>query len=103
VRQYRPDEYSSRVEVYRGNQAQFVAADVKHKQIADFIGTWKECAQDSKVMPLRFFAQTIPLLQRTGALRMRLLCSQNSAMSNYVHVASISQKEILVARNNLPE
>ena len=80
VRQYRPDKYPPRVEVNRCNQAKLVSADVEHKYIAHFIAARKECAQISKIVPLGFFAKAIPLIQRTGALRIRLLCRHNPAV-----------------------
>jgi hypothetical protein len=71
VRQNCPDEYSPCVEVNRGNQAQFVSSDVEHKYIAHFIGTGEERSQFCKIVPLGLFAKAVPLIQCTGALRMR--------------------------------
>jgi hypothetical protein len=101
VRQYCSDKYSLCVEVDRGNQAQFVSSDIEHKYIAHFVGAGKERSQLRKIVPLGFFAKAIPLLQRTGTLRMRLLCRHNPAMCDYVHKIIISQKEISLSIGNI--
>jgi len=97
VRQNCPDKHTSCVEVNRGNQAQLVAADVKHKHIADFIGTGEECPQLCKITPIGFLAKSIPLIKRAGTLGMRLLCSHNPAMGDDVHAGSLSQNEIFAS------
>ena len=74
---------------------QFVPANVEHEYITHLASAGKQFSQLREIAPLGLLAQAVPLFQSTRALRMILLRSHDTAVSDDVHGKNyISNRDI---------
>jgi hypothetical protein len=58
--------------VHRGNQSNFVAADIKHREFSDLVGARKNLAQLHEIQKPAFSHNRVPMPKRRFSIRVFL-------------------------------